>query len=195
MGPGLHRQCEARWQNPLSARRASCPFRRLKHLPATPTANPTPTPSTIGSTGPALATRLPARASTWQTPVLATWVICSQNRHLQLDLTSPLLAEKREMSVQSTTFALPHALTTHPFSRRRSSSSVSCLHLHQTPGLFLLSHPPRWLFALDKTAQYFLAARSAGRSCQREIRTGRGKCALTPTTHHPSSTEQTTSVQ
>src|SRR5439155_1998217 len=87
------------------------------------------------------------------------WVICSQNRHLQLDLTSPLLAEKREMSVQSTTFALPHALTTHQFSRRRSSSYVSCLHLHQTPGMFLLSHPPRWLFALDKTAQYFLAAR------------------------------------
>jgi predicted nucleotidyltransferase len=69
-GPGLHRQCEARWQNPLSARRASCPFRRLKHRTATPTANPTPTPSTIGSTGPALATRLPARATTWQTPLL-----------------------------------------------------------------------------------------------------------------------------
>lgn len=31
MGPGLHRQCEARWQNPLSARRASCPFRRLRY--------------------------------------------------------------------------------------------------------------------------------------------------------------------
>src|SRR5205807_6339528 len=70
MGPGLHRQCEARLQNPLSARRASCPFRRLQHLTATPTANPTPTPSTIGSTGPALATRLPARATTWQTPFL-----------------------------------------------------------------------------------------------------------------------------
>jgi hypothetical protein len=105
--------------------------------------------------------------------VLATWVICSQNRHLQHDLTSPLLAEKREMSVQSTKFALPHALTTHQFSRRRSSSSVSCLHLHQIPGMFLLSHPPRWLLALDKTAEYFLAARSAGRSCQREIRTCR----------------------
>src|SRR5947209_12862471 len=33
MGPALHRQCEARWQNPLSARRASCPFRRLNRLP------------------------------------------------------------------------------------------------------------------------------------------------------------------
>src|SRR5437762_358165 len=57
MGPGLHRQCEARWQNPLSVRRTSCPFRRLKRLPVTPTANSTPMPSTIGSTGPAVATR------------------------------------------------------------------------------------------------------------------------------------------
>ena len=40
-------------------------------------------------------------------PVLATWVICSQNRRLQHDLTSPLLAEKREMRVQSIRFALP----------------------------------------------------------------------------------------
>src|SRR5260221_343414 len=111
--------------------------------------------------------------SHYNAPVLATWVICSQNRHLQLDLTSPLLAEKREMSVPSTKFALPHALTSLQFSRRRSSSSVWCLHLHQTPGMFLLSHPPRWLLALDTTAAYFLAARSAGRSCQSEIRTCR----------------------
>ena len=39
MGPGLHRQCEARWQNPLSARRASYSFRRLKHPTVMPTRN------------------------------------------------------------------------------------------------------------------------------------------------------------
>jgi len=74
--------------------------------------------------------------------VLATWVICSQNRHLQLDLTSPLLAEKREMSVQSTMFALPHALTpthfqegeVHPLSRVFISIKhlvCSCFHILQ----------------------------------------------------------------
>jgi hypothetical protein len=36
--------------------------------------------------------------------------------------------------------------------------------------MFLLSHPPRWLLALDKTTEYFLAAWDAGRSCQREVR-------------------------
>lgn len=39
--------------------------------------------------------------------VLATWVICSQNSRLQNDLTSPLLAEQREMKVQSIRFAPP----------------------------------------------------------------------------------------
>jgi hypothetical protein len=50
--------------------------------------------------------------------VLATWVICSQNRHLQHDLTSPLLAEKREMSVQSTRFALPSCSDNPPIFKK-----------------------------------------------------------------------------
>ena len=60
--------------------------------------------------------------------------------------------------------------------------------------MFQLSHAPRWLFALDKTTEDFLAARDAGGSDQREIRTCCGKCALTAPTHHPSSTDQTTGV-
>ena len=50
----------------------------------------------------------PAPVPPWDSsPVLATWIICSQNRHLQHDLTSPLLEEKQEMRVPSTRFALP----------------------------------------------------------------------------------------
>jgi hypothetical protein len=64
--------------------------------------------------------------------VLATWVICSQNRHLQNDLTSPPLAEKREMRVQSARFALPSCSGNPPiFKKERfilclaSSSAVA----------------------------------------------------------------------
>jgi putative transposase len=60
--------------------------------------------------------------------------------------------------------------------------------------MFLLSPAPTWLLALDKTTEHFLAARDAGRSCRREIRTCRRKCALTPTTHHSSATNQTTTL-
>ncbi len=98
------------------------------------------------------------------------------------------------MRVQSTRFALPSCSGNSPISRRRGSSYASCLHLHQTTGMFLLSHAPIWLLALDKTAENFIANRDAGRSYQGEIRTCRRKCAPTSTTHHPSSTEQATGV-
>src|SRR5260370_22885026 len=98
------------------------------------------------------------------------------------------------MSVQSTRFALPSCSDNSPISRRRGSSYVSCLHLQQTAGLFLLAQAPRWLIALDKTAENFIANRDAGGSYQGEIRTCRRKCAPTSTTHHTSSTEQATRV-
>jgi len=60
----------------------------------------------------------------------------------------------------------PHAQTTYPFSRRRGLSCVSCPHLHQTPGMFLLSYAAPWLLALDKTTEHLIAAWDAGRSCQ-----------------------------
>src|SRR5215813_1492890 len=61
--------------------------------------------------------------------------------------------------------------------------------------MFLLSYAPSWLLALDKTTENFLAAWDAGGSCQGAIRTCRRKCTPRPTTHHPSSASQATSVQ
>ena len=108
--------------------------------------------------------------TTRQHPVVAIWAIRSQNWHVANDFTN-LLAKEREMKVQSTRFFCSHALAMRLSSRRRSPIGVSCFPLNQATALFLLSHAPSTLLALDKAAKNLTSARDARRSCQRETRT------------------------
>lgn len=86
------------------------------------------------------------------------------------------------MRVQSTRFALPSYSGNPPIFKKERL--ILCL----------MSSSPSNAWYVPAFTCSNMASRDAGRSCQREIRTYRRKCASTPTTHHPLSTEQTTSM-
>jgi hypothetical protein len=123
--------------------------------------------------------------------VLATWGICSENWHIAHDRTR-LLAQAREMRVQSTTSILlvlvfPDAC----FHEGEVQFRGWCIHFEQATNPFQLSRAPSLFFALDQTIDNFSCARRACRHDERKIRTPCGKCPVTAPTDHPASTGQT----
>jgi len=102
-------------------------------------------------------------------PVLATWDIRSGNGHIARDRTR-LLAQTREMRVQSTTSILlvlvfPGAC----FHEGEVQFHGLCIHFDQATNPLQLSHAPNLFFALDQTIDDLPCARDAPRSDERKI--------------------------